>query len=307
LNLRLPSLTEKDREDLEFGLAQNVDWISLSFVRTAQDVRVLKELLASKGIVKPVMAKIEKPQAIEHLEEIASEADGLMVARGDLGVEMSPEKVPMLQKQVIELCNRRGLPVITATQMLESMISEPRPTRAEASDVANAIIDGTDAVMLSGESAVGAYPVRAVEMMARLACEVEARIEFKRYPPMERTETHALCEAVIVLEQVVRPRAVVVLTTSGRTARLVASERPKTPVIALTTDTQVYHALNLVWGLKPLLVREQPETFEGLVALAEAMMRQRQLAAPGDKILVLGGVPARTLRGSNFVKIHTMQ
>ena len=160
LNLRLPSMTEKDKQDLEFGLAQDVDWVSLSFVRSGEDIRALKTLLAEKGKPKPVIAKIEKPQAIEHLEEILDEATGIMVARGDLGVEMKPEMVPMLQKRIIEMCNRRGMPVITATQMLDSMIREPRPTRAEASDVANAIIDGTDAVMLSGESAVGAFPVR---------------------------------------------------------------------------------------------------------------------------------------------------
>ena len=158
LNLPLPSLTDKDVRDVEFGLTQKVDWISLSFVRTAADVRTLKELVAANGSRTPVIAKIEKPQGVENIDEILSEADGVMVARGDLGVEVSAEKVPMLQKQIIEKCNRLGLPVITATQMLESMIHEPRPTRAEASDVANAIIDGTDAVMLSGESAVGAFP-----------------------------------------------------------------------------------------------------------------------------------------------------
>ncbi len=159
LDLRLPSMTEKDILDLEFGLAQKVDWISLSFVRSAADVRELKSRLAAKGAHQPVIAKIEKPQAIERLDEILAEVDGVMVARGDLGVELSPERVPMLQKRIIEQCNRRGIPVITATQMLESMIHDPRPTRAEASDVANAIIDGTDAIMLSGESAIGAFPV----------------------------------------------------------------------------------------------------------------------------------------------------
>ena len=233
LNLRLPALTEKDKQDLEFGLSQDVDWISLSFVRRGQDVRELKALLAAKGARKPVVAKIEKPQAIEHLEEILAEADGVMVARGDLGVEISPEKVPMLQKRIIELCNRRGLPVITATQMLESMIHEPRPTRAEASDVANAIIDGTDAVMLSGETAVGEHPVRAVEMMARIAQEVEPRIEFRSYPPTGHTDTEAIGEAVHGMAQVVNARYIVVFTTSGYTARFVAAARPRALVVAL--------------------------------------------------------------------------
>ena len=183
LNLRLPALTDKDIQDLIFGLSQDIDWVSLSFVRSAEDIRVLKRLIAEKGFIKPVIAKIEKPQAIDHLEEIIEEVNGIMVARGDLGVEMSPEKVPMLQKHIIELCNRKGITVITATQMLESMIHDPLPTRAEASDVANAIIDGTDAIMLSAETAVGDHPVKVVEMMVRIATEVEAKIDFKNYPP----------------------------------------------------------------------------------------------------------------------------
>ena len=306
LNLPLPSLTEKDKRDLEFGLTQKVDWVSLSFVRRAADVRALKELLAEKGAKMPVIAKIEKPQAIENLDEILREADGVMVARGDLGVEVNAEKVPMLQKQIIEKCNRLGLPVITATQMLESMIHEPRPTRAEASDVANAIIDGTDAVMLSGESAIGAFPVRAVEMMVRIASEVEARIEFKAYPSGDPTDVHALSEAATGIGKVVNLRAIVVLTTTGDTARLVAAERSKVPLIALTTDRRAYHSLNLFWGIKPLLVEGVPTTFEGLVAHAEAALRARKVITSGDKILVIGGVPAGRPRGSNFLKIHSI-
>jgi pyruvate kinase len=307
LDLRLPSLTEKDKQDLEFGLAQGVDWISLSFVRRAEDMRALKAWLAQRGADKRVIAKIEKPQAIDALAEIASEAHGLMVARGDLGVEMNPEQVPMLQKRIIELCNRRGIPVITATQMLESMIREPCPTRAETSDVANAIIDGADAVMLSGESAVGAYPVKAVQMMVRIAHEVEQQIEFKTYPPAEQTETHALSEAANVIEKLLRPHCIVVFTTTGFTARLVAAERPRAPVLALTANPDVYHGLNLLWGVKPLLVQRQPETFEGLIELADSTLRQRNLVGSGDKILVLGGVPTKQPRGTNFIKIHTVK
>lgn len=304
LTLPLPSLTDRDIRDVEFGLAHGVDWISLSFVRTAADVRALKDLLAAKGVSKPVIAKIEKPQAVANLDEILQEVSGVMVARGDLGVEVRPEKVPMLQKQIIEKCNRLGLPVITATQMLESMIREPRPTRAEASDVANAIIDGTDAVMLSGESAIGAYPVRAVEMMARIATEVEAGIAFKTYPAHEPTDSHALSEGVTALARLVRLRAIVVLTMSGHTARLVAAERSKVALFALTTSPGVYHALNLHWGIKPLVVDGIPTSFEGLVHLAEATLRERDLVISGDKILVVGGVPPGTPRGSNFIKLH---
>ncbi len=306
LPLRLPSLTDKDHQDLLFGLECGVDWVSLSFVRSADDVRALKAELEQRGARKPVIAKIEKPQAVEHLKEIVDEANGVMVARGDLGVEMSPEKVPLLQKRIIELCNRRGKPVITATQMLESMITETRPTRAEASDVANAIVDGTDAVMLSGETAVGAHPAKAVAMMARIAREVEQRIEFKTYPAVERTETHALSEAATAIDRVVAPRCIVVLTSSGFSARLVAAERPRTPVVAVTTDPRVYHALNLLWGVRPLLVERVPDSFEGLVALAEATVRQRGLATGGDLVLVMGGVPTGRPGGTNFVKLHRL-
>ena len=304
LTLPLPSLTDKDIQDVEFGLAQGVDWISLSFVRSAADVRTLKELLAAKGVSKPIIAKIEKPQAVENLDEILQEVSGVMVARGDLGVEVNPEKVPMLQKQIIEKCNRLGLPVITATQMLESMIRESRPTRAEASDVANAIIDGTDAVMLSGESAVGAYPVRAVQMMARIATEVEAGITFKAFPASEPSDSHALSEGATAVTGVLNLCAIVVLTTTGHTARLVAAERSKTALFALTTDASVYHSLNLHWGITPLVVAGVPSTFEGLVDQAEATLRARNLVTAGDKILVIGGVPPGRRSGSNFMKLH---
>jgi pyruvate kinase len=307
LDLRLPSMTEKDIGDLEFGIAQNVDWVSLSFVRSAADVRELKSRLAAKGVGKPVIAKIEKPQAIERLDEILAEADGVMVARGDLGVELSPERVPMLQKKIIEQCNRRGIPVITATQMLESMIHDPRPTRAEASDVANAIIDGTDAVMLSGETAVGAFPVRAVEMMARIALEVESRIDFTRHPATDQSIAHALSAAADSIGKIVQPRCIVVLTTSGHTARAVAATRTKTPIAALTTDPAVYHQLNLLWGIHPILISTTPATFEGLVEQAEATLCERQLVGTGDQVLVIGGIPPGQPRGGNFIKIHTVR
>jgi pyruvate kinase len=307
LNLCLPSLTDKDLQDLKFGLKQGVDWVSLSFVRSETDICILKDRIKQMGYDVPVIAKIEKPQALQHLEAIVEEAQGVMVARGDLGVEVSPEKVPMLQKRIIELCNQKGRPVITATQMLESMIVDSRPTRAEASDVANAIIDGTDAVMLSGETAVGAHPVKAVEMMARIACEVEGKIPFKSYLPAQHTGTHALSEAVNAIERVLIPRCIVLLTTTGFTAQSVASQRPKAPVVALTQDAAVYHRLNLVWGVQPLLVEEAARDFESLVALAERTLLQKGLAAAGDTILVLGGVPPRTPLGTNFIKLHEVK
>jgi len=307
LILDLPSLTEKDVRDVEFGLEQGVDWISLSFVRSGRDVRILKDLLAAKKASRPVLAKIEKPEAVEDLDSILQEVSGIMVARGDLGVEVRPEKVPMLQKQIIEKCNRMGIPVITATQMLESMIREARPTRAEASDVANAIIDGTDAVMLSGESAIGAFPVRAVEMMARIALEVEDKIPFKTYPASDPTDAHALSEAATAIAGVIDLSAIVVLTTTGYTARFVAAQRSKVPVIAITADVRVYHSLNLVWGVRPVLVAGFAASFDDLVVQTEATLHARNIVAGGDKILVLGGVPAGEPRGSNFLKIHLVR
>jgi pyruvate kinase len=287
-------------------LAHGVDIVSLSFVRTAEDVRRLKNRIAAKSKSTAVIAKIERPQGVLNLEEILTEARGVMVARGDLGVEMSLEKVPMLQKHIIEQCNRRGAPVITATQMLESMIRDAQPTRAETSDVANAIIDGTDAVMLSGESAVGAYPVQAVEMMARIAVEVESGIAFKHYPTQGETEAHALSSAVKAFTQTSNPKCIVVFTATGFTALTVAAERLQTPVIALTSLVPLYHALNLVWGIRPLLIQETPQATEGLVALAVSTLAHRGLASTGDRVLVVGGVPAGVPRGANFIKVHTM-
>ncbi len=307
LDLRLPSLTEKDKQDLEFGLSQGVDWVSLSFVRKPEDIRALKALLVEKGAATlPVMAKIEKPQAIARLDAILDECDGVMVARGDLGVELNPEKVPVLQKQIIHCCNRRGIPVITATQMLDSMIRNPRPTRAEASDVANAILDGTDAVMLSGESAVGEFPVQAVEMLVRIALEVEPILDFPSLPPTELDSTHALSEALNVIDRTLELRCIAAFTTTGYTARLASAERPRAPVIAFTPDHLVYHRLNLNWGVQPLLLCEPGDTVEEVIQQIEACLRQRNLAGPGDEILILGGSPVQQTRGTNFLKIHKL-
>ena len=307
LNLRLPSLTEKDKRDLEFGIAQGVDWVSLSFVRQAEDIRTLKAFLSDKGTGDtPVIAKIEKPQAIFNLDEILDECDGVMVARGDLGVEMKPEKVPMLQKQIIRTCNQRGMPVITATQMLESMIGNPRPTRAEASDVANAIIDGTDAVMLSGESAVGEYPIKAVKMLAKIATDIEPEIKFTNYPPALTDDTHALSEALNTIDEILDLRCIACFTTTGYTALIAAAERPQAPVVAFTPDREVYHRLNLVWGVKPLILDAGTSTLEALFDRMEACLVQRNLAVPGDKVLMLGGSPVQKARGTNMLKIHSI-
>ncbi len=306
LNLSLPSLTVKDQQDLDFGIKQGIDWVCLSFVRGVEDIHHLKGFLQSREAHIPVIAKIEKPQAVEHLNALVDACDGLMVARGDLGVEIRPEKVPLLQKKIIQTCNRKGIPVITATQMLESMIHSPRPTRAEASDVANAIIDGTDAVMLSGESAVGKYPVQAVEIMARIAEQVEPEIEFTDHPPAENTETHALSEALNSIDKMMNLRCIASFTTTGYTARIASDERPRAPIVAFTPTLAVYHRLNLIWGVKPLLLQPKEEGLEPLIMQMEACLLERNLVASGDKILILGGSPVQRAKGTNFLKIHSV-
>jgi pyruvate kinase len=305
LPLRLPSLTEKDKQDLEFGISQGVDWVSLSFVRKAEDVQTLRDLLTQHGAADtPVLAKIEKPQAVENLEAILSVVDGIMVARGDLGVEIPPEKVPGLQKKIIRRCNQKGIPVITATQMLESMISNPRPTRAEANDVANAILDGTDAVMLSGESAVGEFPVQAVEMMSRIAHEVEKDLHYFNHPPDDNDETHAISEAINAIDQTLDLRCIVALTSSGYSARLAAEERPKALVVAVTPHLKVYHRLNLIWGVKPVVIENEADLFEDVIQQVEQLLKQRKLVETGDRVLIMGGIPMKQSRGTNFLKLH---
>ncbi|MGB3532329.1 MAG: pyruvate kinase [Microcoleaceae cyanobacterium] len=308
LALSLPSMTQKDCQDLEFGLSQGIDWVSLSFVRQAEDIKALKQFLNERGAGKiPVMAKIEKPQAIDNLAAIINQCDGLMVARGDLGVEITSAKVPLLQKRIIRLCNQNGIPVITATQMLESMIHHPKPTRAEASDVANAIIDGTDAVMLSGESAVGKFPIKAIKMLARIATDVEPEIDFKNYPPTTTDETHALSEALNTIDKILNLSCIVAYTTTGYTAELAAAERPKAPVVAFTHAEVTYHRLNLVWGVIPILLEHEVTSFEELIHQAEDLLLQRHLASVGDKILIVAGIPTKRPKGTNFLKIHTIE
>lgn len=306
LNLRLPSVTEKDKQDLDFGVEQGVDIISLSFVRKPDDIQLLRSLLKEKGSSIPVLAKLEKPQAIANLEAIVNECDAIMVARGDLGVEMSPEKVPLIQKQIIKLCNQKGIPVITATQMLDSMIHSPRPTRAEASDVANAIIDGTDAVMLSGESAVGNYPVEAVRMLARIATEVERSIQFVNYPPNRTEDTDAISEALHAIDSTIKLQCVVAFTETGYTAKLASEERPSVPIVAYTADPKVYHRLSLHWGIRPVLVQGFHNTLTDVLHQMELDLIERNFASPGDKVLVMGGLPFGKAGSTNFLKIHTI-
>jgi pyruvate kinase len=306
LNLRLPSMTEKDKKDLEFGISQGVDIISLSFVRKAEDIKTLKAFLAERNADIPVLAKIEKPQAVENLEAIVDECNAIMVARGDLGVEMRPEKVPLIQKRIIRMCNQKGIPVITATQMLDSMIRNPRPTRAEASDVANAILDGTDAVMLSGESAVGDFPVQAVTMLANIATDIEKEAKFINYPPRNKDKAHAIVEALNAIDQIVDLQCIVAFTETGYSAILAAAERPSVPVVALTPHLQVYHRLNMVWGVRPILFNYDHPTLEKLIQQMELTLLQRNFAVKGDQVLVMGGFPLRKARSTSYLHIHTV-
>jgi len=275
-------------------------------VRKPEDIQLLKTLLKEKGADIPVLAKLEKPQAIANLEAIVDECDAIMVARGDLGVEMSPEQVPLIQKQIIQLCNQKGIPVITATQMLDSMIHNPRPTRAEASDVANAVIDGTDALMLSGESAVGDYPVESVQMLARIATTVEPSIQFVNYPPNRSGDADAISEALHAINETIDLQCIVTLTETGYTAKMASEERLKAPIVAYTPDPKTYRRLSLNWGVRPILSHFPQTSLEEMLPHIEADLIQRNFVTKGDKVLIMGGVPMGKSGGTNFLKIHTI-
>ncbi|MGA2000377.1 MAG: pyruvate kinase [Terriglobales bacterium] len=306
--LSVPSLTEKDRKDLEFGLRHAVDMIAISFVRTAADVRETKRLIGVREDDIPVIAKLEKPQAIEHLEEILEVADGVMVARGDLGVEMPPEQVPIIQKHIIRRAAEWRKPVITATQMLESMVDNPRPTRAEVSDVANAVFDGSDAVMLSAETASGKYPRESVEMMGRIVVEAEAHMREASLPQRRREHrrklsiSETICESVAHAAEELEMRAIAVYTETGTTARLVSKYRPKASIHAFAHRESVCNRLNLLWGVRPVAC-EHVRTAEEMVRRAERELMQQGAAGPGDVVAVISGT--RGASGStNLMRLH---
>ncbi len=307
--LSIPALTPKDRRDLEFGLDHGVDAVALSFVRTAADVTEVKRIIASHKSDVPVIAKLEKPQAIDHLEEILQIADGVMVARGDLGVEMAPEKVPVIQKHVIRQAAAWRKPVITATQMLESMIENPRPTRAEASDVANAVFDGTDALMLSAETASGQYPRESVAIMARIVVEAECNmgdfVQFRR-----RREHHSLSVAETICESIAHSAedlpmgAIAIFTETGNTARMISKYRPKAPIYAFTHALAVVQRMNLYWGVHPVRC-PQARSAEQMVELAEQDLVRRGLLKPWDVLGVVAGT--RQASGStNLMRLHVV-
>jgi pyruvate kinase len=308
--VKVPSLTEKDETDLEFALKNGVDAIAVSFIRTADDIRLVKRRVKALGFETWVIGKLEKPQAIEHLDSILEEADGIMVARGDLGVEVPPEQVPAIQKHMIRKAAEYRKPVITATQMLESMIENPRPTRAEASDVANAVYDGTDAVMLSGESAMGKYPVEAVAMMGRIVCEAERTMDAQNGEHKRRRHHHHLsiaetiCEATAHAAEDLDLAGIALFTESGTTARQLSKYHPPAPIFALSAIEVTIHRLNLLWGTVPIPCRKVYST-EEMVDLAEHMLNHGGYVRPSEVIAIVAGT--RTKSGStNFMRLHVM-
>ncbi|PYX10736.1 MAG: pyruvate kinase [Acidobacteria bacterium] len=306
--LSIPALTDKDRKDLEFGLKHGVDMIALSFVRSAADVRMAKQIIAGQRSDVPVIAKLEKPQALMQLEEIFEAADGVMVARGDLGVEMPPEKVPVIQKYVIRRSSDWRKPVIIATQMLESMIENPRPTRAEASDVANAIFDGTDAVMLSAETASGLYPREAVAMMAKIVLEAESNMaEFtqpRRRQQRRLSIAEAICESVAHAAEDLHMAAIAVFTESGNTARLISKYRPATEIYAFSHASAVCNRMNLLWGVHPLR-RGYSLTAEQMLLAAERELLRSGIVKSGNVLGVVAGTQMAS-GSTNFMRLHVV-
>ncbi|NET33844.1 MAG: pyruvate kinase [Cyanothece sp. SIO1E1] len=304
--LSIRALTDKDRKDLVFGLDQGVDWVALSFVRNPQDVLEIKELIASAGKQVPVIVKIEKHEAIKEIEGILSLSDGVMIARGDLGVELPAEDVPVLQKQLIKMSNRLGIPVITATQMLDSMASSPRPTRAEVSDVANAIFDGTDAVMLSNETAVGQYPVEAVATMARIALRAEQEQTFRNIEsPNGRSIPNAISQAVGRIASQLDTAAIMTLTKTGSTARNVSKFRPQTPILAVTPHVYVARQLQVVWGVRPLLVLDLPSTGQTFQA-ALSVAQEKGLLKEGDLVVMTAGTLQGVAGSTDLIKVEVV-
>jgi pyruvate kinase len=301
-----PALTAKDRVDLEFGIAEGVDYVALSFVRTAADVEEARRFLEERRAKIPLIAKIEKHEALDNLDAIVPLVDGIMVARGDLGVETPLEHVPLLQKMLIARSNRRGIPAITATQMLRSMVDSPRPTRAEVADVANAIFDGTDAVMLSEETASGRYPIEAASMMARIAEDAEGGFPFDRWAalpeePGVQDLPEAIAEAACTLARDVGAAAIVACTQSGSIAQRIARHRPRQPVLALTPVTATYRRLALVWGVVPVFTGAPGSTDEAMqrvpsIALATGLVR------PGNRLVITAGIPMGVPGSTNSIR-----
>lgn len=308
VRIDLPTITDKDRVDIDLGVQSGVDFFAISFVRTADDVRAVRRMIRDHGSDAEVIAKIESVQSLENLDEIIEAADAVMVARGDLGIEMPPEEVPVMQSAIIRKCNEQGKPVITATQMLESMKHSPLPTRAEVADVSGAILQGSDAVMLSGESAVGDYPVAAVRMMARIARRMEQELP---YDEMLRSRTvasgasiaDAICHSACVTAEKLGLAAIISSTNSGSTARNVAKYRPRSPIIAATPNIRVANRLSLVWGVTPLVVGYRDSTDSIVECSVEAAV-DHGLISGGDLVAVTAGIGPEIPAPTNFVRVH---
>ena len=310
--VNIPSLTDKDRADLAFGVAQEVDYVAISFVRRPEDVANVKRALVEidpRASKLPIIAKLEKPAALDNLDAIIEIADGVMVARGDLGVELSPQQVPTAQKRIIEAANRHRKIVITATQMLESMIEHPLPTRAEVSDVANAIFDSTDAVMLSGETASGHYPVESVKMMAAIIGEAEGHVkEWGRWHGATEStsdDSIALARAARELAHDRDVSAIAIFTLSGRNARIMSKARPEVPILAFTPEPKTHLRLALLWGVTPYLI-PHADTVEAMLAHVEAAMLLNSPVRPGQQVVLIAGLPTNKLVPANFILLHTV-
>lgn len=313
VDISMSSLTEKDIRDLEFGLDVGVDFVAMSFVRSARDVQdVISRIRAQKSNA-AIIAKIEKPEAVAVIDEIIEEADGIMVARGDLGIEIPSEQVPLVQKKIIERCRMAGKPVITATQMLDSMINNPRATRAESSDVANAVLDGTDAVMLSGETAAGKYPVEAVKTMVKIIKSVEQNtssiyysLKYKKPDWKEKQVIESLAYSCVTIADNVDARAISTITHSGNTARRIAKFRPKVPVVAFTESQIVRRQLNLVWGVSSVRLDEIFDT-DMSVKMMEDYLLEDGLVSSGDRVIIATGIPLAKRGRTNMIKVSTIQ
>jgi len=309
--LKLSGLTAKDKDDLKFGLHAGVDLVAMSFVRNANDVLALRELMRQLGRVVPIIAKIEKHEALGDIDAIVEATDGLMVARGDLAVETSLERVPLVQKILIEKCNRQGKPVITATQMLRSMVENPRPTRAEAADVANAVLDGTDAVMLSEETAVGKFPVEAVQVMDRIVTTAESRLSRRERLPVEKhqgkvTIPAAISHAVTSMAHELKVAAIFTPTQTGSTARMVARYRPSVPLIAFSPVLATVRQLALVWGVHPLLIEREYENTDELIQKCKQLALTSGLVQPGETVIIAAGLPPGVPSGTNLIKVEVI-
>lgn len=310
-----PSITEKDLSDLEFGLDNDVDYVALSFVRSAEDIRTLQRAIIdriAKGKFLPIIAKIEKPQAIDNIDAIIAESDGIMIARGDLGVELSPEDVPILQKIITTKCNETGKPVVIATQMLESMIGSPTPTRAEASDVANAVLDGGDAVMLSGETSIGKYPLEAVQLMSRIALKVEAehhggRRILDRPLGVVESRLDALGRAACVLAEQMNAAAIVCVTHTGSTAKVLSRYRPQPQVVAVTTREKILRRLKLVWGINGFVIDNLEDDSDKALSAIQNKLIDSGLVRRGEYVVLLAGQPFFARGSTNFIKVEKIE